>query len=225
MEKRIITEQEIIDTLKKENSNITDTDMKQKLFHYYKDNGLQSIGSHHYAKSDFIYDYELGTFAEDIRTKLNAQYPEISLAIWETRILNEWLNLLIAKNTIIIEVPKYFLDIIYDAISEIRENQIVLVNPNIEEYFRYQRNDLIVLKALLDRAPITKKGHLTIEKLFVDLLCDKFLNEMFDSYTIQKIIQDASVSYAINEKKLLAYARRRGKYNEVSMVWRKINDR
>ena len=68
-------------------------------------------------------------------------------------------------------------------------------------------------------------AHLTIEKLFVDLLYDKLLIELFDSYTVQELIQDAAASYAVNEKKLLAYARRRGRYNEILAYWRKINDR
>ena len=57
------------------------------------------------------------------------------------------------------------------------------------------------------------------------MLCDKLLIELFDGYTVQELIQDAAASYAVNEKKLLAYARRRGRYNEILAYWRKINDR
>lgn len=222
MGKAIITEREIIDILRKENAEMSDTDLKWKLFHYCKDNGLQSIGAQQYAEASAVYDYELGTVAEEIRNKLKVQYPEIKLVVWESRILNEWLNLLIAKNTIFIETPKEFLDTIYDALTESDEDKMVLVNPKAEEYFRYQRNDLIVLRTMVDRAPISKSSHLTIEKLFVDLLCDKFFLELFDAYTVQELIQDASNSYAVNEKKLLAYARRRGRYDKILAYWRKM---
>lgn len=225
MGKTIITEKEIIDVIRKENADISETDLKWKLFHYCKDNGLQGIGAQQYAKANSVYDYELGTVAEEISNKLRIQYPEIKLVVWESRILNEWLNLLIAKNTIIIETTKDFLDTIYDALTEFDENIMILVNPKPEEYFRYQRNDLIVIKTMVDRAPISKNNHLTIEKLFVDLLCDKLLIELFDTYTVQELIKDASTSYVVNEKKMLAYARRRGKYNEILTYWRKINDR
>lgn len=225
MGKTIITEKEITEILRKENAEISDTDLKWKLFHYCKDNGLQSIGAQQYTKVGSLYDYELGSTAETIRNNLRTQYPEIKLVVWESSILNEWLNLLIAKNTIFIETPKDFLDTIYDALTESDENTMVLVNPKTEEYFRYQKNDLIVLRTMVDRAPISKNNHLTIEKLFVDLLCDKLLIELFDGYTVQELIQDAAASYAVNEKKLLAYARRRGRYNEILAYWRKINDR
>jgi len=225
MEKTIITEKEIMDIIRKDNEEISETDMKWKLFHYCKENGLQGIGAQQYAKTSYVYDYELGAVAEEISNKLRAQYPEIKLAVWESRILNEWLNLLIAKNTIFIETPKAYVETIYDALSEFDENIMVLVNPKTEEYFRYQRDDLIVLRTMVERAPISKNNHLTIEKLFVDLLCDKFLLELFDTYTVQELIRNASASYAVNEKKLLAYARRRGRYNEILTYWRKINDR
>lgn len=225
MGKTIITEKEILDSIRKENAEISDTNLKWKLFHYCRDNGLQSIGAQQYAKANSVYDYALGTVAEEISNKLRTQYPEIKLVVWESRILNEWLNLLIAKNTIFIEAPKDFLDTIYDALTEFDENRMVLLNPKMEEYFRYQRNDLIVLRTMVDRAPVSKNNHLTIEKLFVDLLCDKFLIGLFDAYTVQELIEDASASYVVNEKKLLAYARRRGRYNAVSAYWRKINDR
>jgi len=225
MGRTIIKEKEIIDKLKQENPEITNTDLKWKLFHYCKDNGLKNIGAGQYANTNEIYDYELGKTAEHVRRFLRAQYPEIKIAVWESSILNEWLNLLVAKNTIFVEVTKDFIETIYDALAELDENTIVLVNPKIEEYFRYQRNDLIVLRTMVDRAPISKYNHITIEKLFVDLLCDKFLIEQFDTCTVQELIWAASSTYAINEKKLLAYARRRGRYNEVLAYWRKINDR
>ena len=225
MDTEIITEKEIIDIFKRENSEISGIDLKWKLFHYCKDNGLQSIGVQRYAKVSAVYAYELGTMAEGIRSKLKSQYPEIKVSVWESRILNEWLNLLIAKNTIFVETPKVFLETIYDVLSEYTESTMILVNPKAEEYYRYQRDDLVVLKTMVDRAPVTESGHLTIEKLFVDLLCDKLLTEMFDGSTVKELIQDASATYAVNEKKLLAYARRRGRYDEISEYWRMINDR
>ena len=225
MGKSIITEKEIIDIIKKENDEISETDLKWKLFHYCRENGLQSIGAQQYAKIGSVYDYKLGIVAEEIRNRLVSRYPEIKIVVWESSILNEWLNLLIAKNTIFIETPKDFTDTIYEAITELDENALVLVNPKTDEFFRYQRNNLIVLKTMVDRAPISKTNHLTIEKLFVDLLCDKFLIELFDTHTVQEVIQDASASYAVNEKKLLAYARRRGRYDEILSYWRKVNDR
>lgn len=225
MGETIITEKEITDIFRQQNPEISDTDLKWKLFHYCKENGLQSIGAQQYAKVSSIYDYELGVVAEEISNTLREQYPEIKLVVWESRILNEWLNLLIAKNTIFIETPKDFLETLYVAITEFDENMMVLVNPKTEEYFRYQRNNLIVLRTMVDRAPISNNNHLTIEKLFVDLLCDKLLTELFDAYTVRELIREASNYYAVNEKKMLAYARRRGRYNEILAYWRKMNDR
>ena len=224
MEKTIILEKEIIDILKKENSVLSGIDLKWKLFHYCKDNGLKCIGNQQYVKNSAVYDYELGSEAEAICCKIKAEYPEIKVAIWETRILNEWLNLLIAKNTIFVEVEKDFLETIYDAVTENNENTMVLVNPKAEEYYRYQKDGMIVLKNMIERAPVSKTSHVTLEKLFVDLLCDKLLMEMFDGYTVRNILQEATMTYAVNEKRLFAYARRRGKYDEIVNYWRALND-
>jgi len=224
MGNKIISEKEIMNTLRKQDIEISNTNLKWKLFHYCQANDLRSIGSRQYTKRTFVYNYELGITSEEISNKLKEQFPKIKLVVWDSSILNEWLNLLIAKNTIFIEAPKCFLESIYDALVKLENNAMILVNPKNEEYFRYQRNNLIVVKTLVERAPVTKGNHITIEKLFVDLLCDKLLIEMLDTYTIEKLIKEASTTYAINEKKLLAYARRRGRYNEILACWRKIND-
>ena len=225
METTIIFEQDIINLIRQEKPEISDTDLKWKLFHYCKDNELKNIGSQRYAKGSSIYNYSLSSEAENICQRIKAEYPEIQIAVWESRILNEWLNLLLAKNTIFIEVEKEFLETIYDALFDRYENTMILINPSINDYYRYLKDGLIVLKPLVMRAPVSKEGHVTLEKLFVDLICNKLLIEMFDQYAIEDLIRNASQAYAINEKKMLAYARRRGRYDKVKLYWRTINDR
>ena len=220
----IILEEDILNILKKESDALSDTDLKWKLFHYCKDNGLQGIGNQQYVKANAVYDYELGDDADDICSCLKTEYPEVKVAVWETRILNEWLNLLIAKNTIFVETEKAFLETIYDALTEIGENRLILINPKIDDFYRYQKDGLVVLRTMVERAPISKNSHVKIEKLFVDLLCDKLLAEMFDGYTVRNMLQEIKAGYAVNEKKLLAYARRRGKYDEIDEFWRTLND-
>ena len=220
----IISEEDILNILKKESDALSDTDLKWKLFHYCRDNGLQGIGNQQYVKADAVYDYKLGNEAEAICCSLKSEYPEIKVAVWETRVLNEWLNLLIAKNTIFIETEKAFLETIYDALTEANDNRLILLNPKIDEYYRYQKDGLVILKTMVERAPVSKNSHVTIEKIFVDLLCDKILTEIFDSYSVRNMLQEMKKRYAFNEKRLLAYARRRGRYEEIGEFWRGLND-
>lgn len=224
MSNTIIMEKDIIDQLMAEKPEISATDLKWKLFHFCKSQGLKSIGAHQYAKVDHVYDYKLGAEAEKINCILKTDYPEMKIAVWESRILNEWLNLLLAKNTIYIEVEKAFIDTLYDSLLDCCEDAMILVNPRSEEYYRYQKDGLIVLKTMVARAPVSKENHITLEKLFVDLICDKLFVQLFDRYTVEELIRNALRQYSVNEKKILAYAKRRGRYNEVLSSWRKIND-
>lgn len=220
----IITENEILAVIKENRPDASETDLKWALFHYCKDNGLQRIGKKQYAGSALVYEYIPGEKAAQIQGFLQGEFPDMEICIWESALLNEWMNLLLANNTIFVETGKECVESVYYALCEKSGEDMILVNPSLDDYYRYLRNDLIVIRTLKTRAPITRNGHITLEKLIVDLLYDKFLSQLIDRSTAEAVIADISKRYIVNESRLYAYAKRRNKMNEVQDFWRKLND-
>lgn len=86
--------------------------------------------------------------------------------VYESTILNEFLNHLIAKPTTIIEIEKNLMEQEFWLLKE-NGYQNVLLNPNDNENYIYNSYDgnCIIIKPLISKAPINYKEHkISIEK-------------------------------------------------------------
>lgn len=219
-----ISEKDIVSIIKKNNPNISDVSLKWKLFNYIKENSLIKVGTGKYqAKGNvYFYDYK-SELTQNISLFLSKKYSDIKMVIWESRQLNEWLNLLLAANVIYIEVEKDLVDYVFSTVNDIfGKSQIVLLNPNRSSLSKYLREDLIVIKTLYSKSPLSKKDKkIKLEKLAVDVFCDDL---SLDTRGIIDVIHGIRDNYAINVDKMLSYAARRRVKKEILEIWEDYND-
>ncbi len=129
--------------------------------------------------------------------------------IYNITFLNEWLNHLIGKNTIFIEVDKKYANTIYEVLVD-NNYKNILLNPSLEEIDKYSSSDLIIIKPLFTRSPINRKDKsFTIEKIIVDLFVDAILKRFFSTSELPDIYKQIFEKYAIDELSLNAYLTRR----------------
>jgi hypothetical protein len=86
----------------------------------------------------------------------------------------------------------------------------------IENYLLRIKSAIIV-KTLISEAPIQTVQNITvptIEKILVDLFCDKNLFYAYQGKELHTIFQEAFSKYTINQNKLMRYSNRRGKKEE-----------
>ena len=121
-------------------------------------------------------------------------------------------------NFILLEVEKESLQSVF---YEMKKNKNdVFVEPSegvIENYVIYQKNPVIV-KTLITEAPlqeVEKVFTTTIEKLLVDIFCDKDLFFAFQGKELRTIMEEAFMKYSVNQNKIIRYANRRGKKEEL----------
>lgn len=149
-------------------------------------------------------DYD-GTY-EFIKLFRNVRFDYI---VYNITFLNEWLNQLIGKNTIFIEVDKKYLYSIYELLVN-NGYKNILLNPSIEEIKKYSSSDLIIIKPLFTRSPINRKDNsFTIEKIISDLFFDKVLRKFFSTSELPNIYRQIFKTYTIDEFSLNAYLSRR----------------
>ena len=218
----IYYEDDIIKIIKKLNPSISDTKIKWMLFEMEKKSQITKIGIKKYITNGNSYNYKFeSAVSNNIVTILNDNFKEIKTIVFETRQLNEWVNLLLSKNLIIVEVESGFESIIFDKLMECLGNKYtVLLSPNDEIISRYLKDELIIIKTLYSRSPINKKNHsITLEKLIVDCISNKFLYNLLGTSGIEYVIKGIKNNYTINESKLLTYAKRRNKDKELSELW------
>ena len=84
----------------------------------------------------------------------------------------------------------------------------------------------IIVKPLITESPLVENNGVVmpaLEKILVDLYTEKDLFSFAQGYEFLNILRSAVEKYTINRDKLLRYARRRGKKEELQIVLDKIN--
>ena len=160
-----------------------------------------------------IFDYSIVSNVslkvfDKLKTKLDKGAKYI---IYETTLLNMFLNHLIGKSTIIVEVEKELLESVFWFLKE-EGFKYVLLNPAENDNYIYNSYDgsCIIIKSLISKSPIDNKSHkTTIEKLVVDIVCDKTLNMFFEGAEISYMVEEILNNYAVKFDSVRNYAKRR----------------
>ncbi len=175
-----------------------------------------------------IFDNELKSLYKEIKS----QFPLLKLCIWNTKIIN---HLMIHQPGVfytIIEVESdkeqrlMHAHSVYNFLNEQHNN--VFLDPKeevFELYVSLARNAFIVIP-LVSEAPLQNVENIatiTIEKLLVDLYCEKVLFTAQQGAELATIFEEAFEKYTINQTKLFRYASRRSQKKGISNYLNELN--
>ena len=148
--------------------------------------------------------------------EVSKKYPYIKFQVWELRSLNEFVNHLISKNVIYIDVENDGCEFVYGFLQE-KYKKRLLLKPNKKELMYYLSNDDIIINKLVSEAPENKDDiHVaTLEKIIVDIFTGKVLKSTISRTEYKNVIERAFSKYLINQRQLFRYARRRNKEKEL----------
>lgn len=166
-----------------------------------------------------IYIPEIGN--NEIRTyeKIHKQFPTLKHCIWSTKIISEFMLHQPWRHVTILEVENDALEPVFHYLKDINIRN-VFFQPNEKEIDRYvfEVESAIILRTLISKAPIQRVNKfytITIEKMIVDIFCDKILFNAYQGSELSTIINNVYHRYAINFTKLFSYANRRRKEDEL----------
>lgn len=152
---------------------------------------------------------------------IQEEKPLLECCVWRTSIINEFTLHQAGRFAQMVEIERDGLEAVFDLLRDHYPN--VYLNPSdelLDRYIVYQ-NDAIVIIPLTSESPTQKIEGVrttTIEKLVVDLISDVKLYESFQGAELAYIIKEAFRKYPINKDKMLRYARRRRKGNNVESM-------
>jgi len=164
-----------------------------------------------------LYIPEISSKQKNIYNAMFSKFPFSKFCVWNLSILNEFSIHQSDMNFILLEVEKESVQSVFYEMKENKNN--VFIEPTedvIENYVIYQKNPVII-KTLISEAPLQKVKNVfttTIEKLLVDIFCDKELYFAFQGKELRTITEEAFMKYSVNQNKILRYANRRGKKEE-----------
>lgn len=188
---------------------------------YLVDHGfLQHTGRDRYTlpqsneKSDYCPNYS--DTAHDIMKSVTEKYPMIEFTVFESVLLNEFLNHQIARNTIFLQVDRNVSGFVFDYVRKSISGS-ALYSPSVKEYSRYWHPECIIVLNQTSQAPLSNKlpHNITIEKMLVDIYCDKTIKQTYSIAEYENIVNTAYELYNVDTVRLLRYAGRRNKGSEI----------
>lgn len=129
--------------------------------------------------------------------------------------MNEFLNHLIAQNTIFIQIEKGSSIFVFRFLQELGYVN-TMYKPDRKTFSLYWSRDCIVITDLISESPLgTEKHSLTLEKMLVDMVSDKLISTTYSAAELASFIAEAEKKYSLDRIRLFRYARRRGRECEM----------
>lgn len=150
---------------------------------------------------------------------LSQAYPHVSFTVFETTLMNEFLNHLVAQNTVFIQAEKESSIFLFRFLQEQGYHDL-LYRPSGKDFSLYWVKDCIVVSNLISEAPILVDAphSICLEKLLVDMYADKLISTTYSKAEFPDVLQLALSQYQIDKAKMLRYARRRNRREEFTQL-------
>jgi hypothetical protein len=157
---------------------------------------------------------------------LKRQFPFLTFCFWDTSLLNEFMNHQPGKFYLLIEAEKGSIESVFYYLKE--KKYSVFLEPTeeiIDKYFPEDKEPIII-KSLISEAPIQNVNGVntvTIEKVLVDIFCDKIIFSAQQGSEMVNIFKSVFDKYTVNENRMLRYAERRRKKENLSVFLNSVS--
>lgn len=162
---------------------------------------------------------EISGKLSSVYKKLKADFPFLSVCLWNTSVINEFMRHQPGRFYRLIEVDKEAVESVFYYLKD--RNYSVFMEPSEQLIRRYMMDEKEpwIVKSLVSEAPVQHVNGIptvTIEKLLVDIFCDPVIFDAQQGSELNRIYREAFEKYTINESKMLRYAGRRRKKEELN---------
>jgi len=162
------------------------------------------------------YRHNYSVSAENVVGIISKHYPKIKYSVFELVQMNEFVNHLLAHNTIFVSVESSLGDFVFDTLKESHPGN-VLINPTSDIFHQYWYSNMLVITKLVTEAPSdnNRPWAARIEKILVDIMADPLIQSSISASEFPGIYTEVFRKYVVDESCLFRYAKRRGVYNEI----------
>jgi predicted transcriptional regulator of viral defense system len=199
--------------------HLSEKSLSQQLYRLIKSNRLKRIGHG-------IYQLIVPLFApsreiKQLNEKLKTNFPFAQYCLWSSDVLMPFMHHIPNLHFIYIDVEN---DVAESVFNFLKDNQTksIFFRPNQDEFNRYIVGiESIIVRLLISESPMQMVENVqtsTLEKVLVDLIGDvefDFLQGAEITYFYRNVMEH----YTINKRKLLRYASRRGRREEIEQLY------
>lgn len=201
-------------------AGLKDATLRWRITNFKYKGIITAIGRGVYSlQSKPLWDPSIDNSIKSIYKKLKKNYNNLNFTIWSTAWLSEFTNLQATRHTIVISVEKDFTASVFEFLKETGLKNLYL-RPDKKEvsYYLGDVKETYVITPLISKSPVQPVDKIKVpklEKILVDLFCDKDLFNAFQGSELKNIFHKSFSTYAINSSVLINYARRRAREKEL----------
>ena len=169
---------------------------------------------------------EISSLTKSIYKKLKAEFPYANFCVWNTSVVNEFMQHQPNRFFLLVETDKEITNSVFYFLREIKKSVFIEPTNDIIEKYIMNKKEVVVIKPLISEAPtqnINKVETATIEKMLVDIFCDDVIFSAQQGAEKRTIFKEAFTKYTINQNKMLRYADRRRKKEELNQFVKTIS--
>jgi len=171
------------------------------------------------------YRPEITAQLKRIYNKVHKEFPFLDLCIWNTSVLNEFMVHQPFRFFTLVETDKDAQSPVFHYLRD--SHSAVFLDPDSEilENYLPENKTPVFVRSLVSEAPLQTVDGVktaTLEKILVDLFCEPELFNAYQGSELSNIYRGAFERYTVNHNRLLRYARRRGKQNELQGYLNKL---
>ncbi|MCC5917439.1 MAG: hypothetical protein JJU02_08955 [Cryomorphaceae bacterium] len=189
---------------------------------------LQRIGRGKFRLGeDRKYIPEISSLSKSIFKKLKAEFPFAKFCVWNTSLLNEFMQHQPNRFFLLVEADKEITNSAFYFLREIKKSVFIEPTKDILEKYIVNQKEVIVIKPLITEAPTQNINDIetaTLEKILVDIFCDDVIFLAQQGAEKRTIFKEAFTKYTINQSKMLRYADRRRKKEELNQFVETISN-
>lgn len=168
---------------------------------------------------------EISSVTKSVFKKLKAEFPYASFCVWNTSVLNEFMQHQPGRYFLLVETDKEITHSVFYFLREIKKSVFIEPTKDILEKYIVNEKEVVVIKSLISEAPtqnINGVETATIEKMLVDIFCDDVIFSAQQGTEKRIIFKEAFTKYTINQSKMLRYADRRRKKEQLIQFIKEI---
>ena len=155
-----------------------------------------------------------------INKQIKNQFPFVDFCLWSASTLMPYMHHIPNLNLIFVDVEREVAESVFNLLNTNITKRVFLM-PTLTDFERYiSTNDAIIIRFLISESPLQLVESIntpTIEKVLVDIVGDvefSFLQGSEINYVYTTIFE----RHNVNKNKLLRYATRRGRKEEVEKL-------
>ena len=156
-----------------------------------------------------------------IAEQIKAKFPFANFCVWRPSVLVPYMRHVPALEMLFVDVERVAMESVFKFLQGDYPALPILLNPTAQECERYITTEkLLIVRPLVNEAPINLVNDTpvpTLEKILVDAAGDKELN-FAQGAELYTIYSDAFSKHNVNRKRLLRYAARRNRKDNILKI-------